>query len=275
MAKKKILTFEKLTEYDGFIKNLIGEKLTKLLASAKQYADAEINTQVENLTKGTTTVAKATTSADSGKLGGQSPSYYAKATDIPNGALAKLNLVTEGELDTALTNTLSSLSSAKHSHSNKTVLDKITSAKVSAWDSSEENAKQYTDEKIALIMENSSEAVDSIVELRNAMNANGDLIGSLTDIAATKVPTSRKINGKALSADITLSAADIGAAYENHSHTTDNITGLTSKLTELTNGLDAATTQGNALLNSLSLLEGKVGDGFEEITTAELQSLFQ
>ena len=38
------------------------------------------------------------------------------------------------------------------------------------------------------------------------------------------VPTSRTVNGKALSADITLSAADVGAAASSHSHGAGDIT---------------------------------------------------
>ena len=38
--------------------------------------------------------------------------------------------------------------SKKHSHSNMTVLNGITSAKVTAWDNSEQNAKTYADEQI-------------------------------------------------------------------------------------------------------------------------------
>lgn len=40
------------------------------------------------------------------------------------------------------------------------------------------------------------------------------------------VPLSRKINNKALSADITLSAADVGAAAASHSHALDTLTGI-------------------------------------------------
>lgn len=136
------------------------------------------------------------------------------------------------------------------------------------------SANSYTDEKIANLLDNSSEAVDSIYELRDAMEDNADAIAALETIAGNKasasdltshtsnknnphevnlsqlgvtataaelnimdgvtattaelnyvdgvtsniqtqldakVPTSRKVNGKALSADITLSASDVGA----------------------------------------------------------------
>lgn len=260
MAKKKVVTFSKLSEYDTLLKNLVAENYSKILALANQHT----NDQVTNITNGTTTVGKA---ADSNKLGGQLPSYYAKASDIPTGALAKLNQVSESVLDDGLSQAINSLVLSKHGHANQEVLDGITSTKVSNWDNSEANAKKYTDDKIALIMENPSEAVDSIVELKNAMNANGDLIESLNNIAASKVPTSRKINGKALSSDITLSASDVGAAYDNHTHSTEQITGLQSVISDIT-----STQTSN--INRIVALEGKVGDGFEEVTSEEIQSLF-
>lgn len=40
---------------------------------------------------------------------------------------------------------VSALETAKHSHSNKTVLDGITSAKVTAWDAAQTNAQDYAD----------------------------------------------------------------------------------------------------------------------------------
>ena len=39
------------------------------------------------------------------------------------------------------------------------------------------------------------------------------------------VPTSRKVNGKALSADISLTAEDVGAAASGHSHSFENLSG--------------------------------------------------
>ena len=57
-------------------------------------------------------------------------------------------------------------------------------------------AKGYTDEKVGLLMNNSSEAVDSIFELRDAMEDNVDAIEALTTIAGSKVD---KVDGKGLS----------------------------------------------------------------------------
>ena len=65
---------------------------------------------------------------------------------------------------------------------------------------------------------------------RTAWNAKADGTATSAHIANTNnphgvtaaqvgaVPTTRKVNGKALSADITLTAGDVGAAAASHSH---------------------------------------------------------
>ena len=50
------------------------------------------------------------------------------------------------ELNTAMDTRVDALETAKHTHSNKTVLDGITSAKVTAWDAAQSNAQSYADE---------------------------------------------------------------------------------------------------------------------------------
>lgn len=47
-------------------------------------------------------------------------------------------------------------------------------------------AKEYADNKVANLLENSTEAVDSIYELRDAMNTNADAIEALTSISGSK-----------------------------------------------------------------------------------------
>ena len=53
------------------------------------------------------------------------------------------------------------------------------------------------------------------------------------------VPTTREINGKALSADVTLSAADVGAATSFHYHSASNITSGTLSITRGGTGVTA------------------------------------
>lgn len=387
MATKKYLSLERLSEYDELIKGEISTGDSSTLASAKSYADGlasgksdkghthddryytedEIDSKLSNITNGNVVVKEsehatsadnATTSLDAEKLGGQLPSYYAKASDIPTGALADKDSVSESDLDSALAGKINTAAEGNHSHSNKSVIDGITSTKVSNWDNAEGNAKSYTDEKIGLLMNNSSEAVDSIMELAEAMENNADAIEALEGIAASKVPTSRKINGKDLTADITLSATDVGAdatgsasavqsnldshagdttkhitstertnwnaakthadsahapsnaqanviesikvngtaqaitsksvnitvptkasdidaAPTSHKHEIADVNNLQSTLTNAANAISANTDSINTHTNRIVALETKVGDGFEEITSAEIQSLFK
>lgn len=238
MATKKYLSLERLTEYDELIKGVVSEGDTNTLTSAKSYTDAEvakkanathshddlyytesevdsklsaINATITNITDGLTPVKEAehANSADSAtdadKLGGQLPSYYAKASDIPTGALADKDTVSESDLDSALAEKVNAAAEGNHSHSNKSVLDGITESKVSAWDSSLSSANTYTDEKVANLLNNSTEAVDSIMELAEAMENNADAIEALEKIAA-------------------------GKANAEHTHVIANVTGLQSAL---------------------------------------------
>ena len=109
-------------------------------------------------------------------------------------------------LNTAMDNRVKALEAIDHEHSNKTVLDGITAAKVTAWDAAEGNAKSYAD----------------------------GLNGAMTT----------KVNG----IDTRLTTAE-------------------GKLT---------TAEGNITSHGsrLTALEGKVGDGFEAITAAEIDAMF-
>ena len=96
------------------------------------------------------------------------------------------------------------------------------------------SAKSYTDEQVAFLLDNSTEAVDSIKELAEAMAENdNNVVTSLTEAIGKKadkshthaisditslqsslngkVSTTTTVNGKALSGNITLSASDVGA----------------------------------------------------------------
>lgn len=74
-----------------------------------------------------------------------------KSVDIkvPTGALAKLDEVSEDNLNTALREKVNAAAEGNHSHANKTVLDGITAEKVTAWDAAEKNAKKYVDGLVA------------------------------------------------------------------------------------------------------------------------------
>ena len=73
-----------------------------------------------------------------------------KVTTLENtasglGGLATKDSVSESDLDTALAEKVNAASEGNHSHGNKTVLDGITAAKVSAWDAKSNFSGAYAD----------------------------------------------------------------------------------------------------------------------------------
>lgn len=80
----------------------------------------------------------------------------------------------------------------------------------------------------------------------NTSDANKPVSTATQTALDGKVPTTRKVNGKALSADITLSNTDVGAAASSHTHST---TDITSGTLPLARGGTGATTAAGALSN--------------------------
>lgn len=429
MATKKYLSLERLKEYDAlikaeiaegdaFVKSYVDTEVAKKANSShthddRYYTETEIdgklsaiNTSIVNITSGSTPVKEAehadsaTSSLDAEKLGGQLPSYYAKASDIPTGALAKKNSVSESDLDTALAEKVNTASEGNHSHLNKTVLDGITSAKVSAWDSAESNAKTYADNAATTaankvkddLLNGAGTAYDTLKELGELIDDNKDAIDALEDIASEKAdathshaisdvtglqsaldgkadashgthvtfdstnkpkmdstaafgtstsvaradhvhPTdtsrasqtaldshisdavkhitstertnwdyaythstsehapinaqenviesikvngnTQTITGKVVNITVPTTAIDIGAAESSHNHVISDITDLQKTLDDTSNSISANTLSIDDHATRISNLETKVGDGFEEVTSEEIITLFK
>ena len=92
--------------------------------------------------------------------------------------------------------------------------------------------------------------------------------------AQANVIESVKVNGTALtisskSVNVTVptKASDIGASATGHKHETSDINGLDDVLLSTANSITGYNTR-------IGNLESKVGDGFAEITSAEIQALF-
>lgn len=191
MAKKQYLDLTGLTTYDEQIKAHIaaGDEATstKLTSGDIVVKEAQHATSADSATN-------ADKASDADKLGGQSPSYYAKASDIPTGALADKNTVSESDLDSALAEKVNAAAEGNHSHSNKTVIDGITAAKVSAWDSAEANAKAYADSAASTaantvkndLLNGAGTAYDTLKELGDLIDDNVDAIEALEAVAAGK-----------------------------------------------------------------------------------------
>lgn len=83
------------------------------------------------------------------------------------------------------------------------------------------------------------------------------------------VDVNRKVN-----ITVPTEASDIGAAPATHGHAISDITDLQTTLNNAANAIQTNTNSINAHTDRISALEIKVGDGFEEITSAEIQALF-
>lgn len=107
------------------------------------------------------------------------------------GSMAYKSEVAEGDLSTELKEKVNAAAEGNHSHSNKTVLDGITSEKVTAWDASEKNAKDHAD-GLNTAMNTRVEALEAI-DHEHANKAELDLIvagdKAKWDVAAEKAHT--------------------------------------------------------------------------------------
>ena len=194
---------------------------------------SNVNKSITNIVNGTTTVKKsesattATTASNAEKLGNQLPSYYAAASAIPTGALAKKSIVTESDLDSTLAEKVNAAAQGNHSHSNKTVLDGITSTKVSAWDNAESNAKTYADSAVSSHVNNANAHVTTT----NKTNWNDAYTHSTSAHAPStaekniivgiqKNGTDLSVNSSTRKVNITVptTAAEVGAAPSSHKH---------------------------------------------------------
>ena len=135
--------------------------------TANEGAIADLETLV-----GTEGVAKQITDAIAEALTIDGVDKYALATDI-TAAIARIATL-EGKV---------------HEHANKEVLDGITAEKVTAWDASEQNAKDYAD-GLNTTMNGRVETVETAVE-----TAQADATSALEQLAAIKYATEDDIRG--------------------------------------------------------------------------------
>lgn len=98
--------------------------------------------------------------------------------------IADLGKVTESDLDEALAEKVNAAAEGNHSHTNKTVLDGITSSKVSAWDAAEQNAKTYAD-GLNTSMDNRMKVVEAAVGEGGSVQDQIDASIEALDLANT------------------------------------------------------------------------------------------
>lgn len=109
---------------------------------------------------------------------------------------------------------------------------------------------------------------------RTAWNAKaaGDHTHTAAQVGA--VPTTRKVNGKALSADVTLTAADVGAAAAGHSHAASGVTAgtLAGKVNA---NASAAGTLTAAQVRDISVGTAELTPGTSALVTGSLYFVYE
>lgn len=108
--------------------------------------------------------------------------------------------------------------------------------------------------------------------LQAEFDDHGHVISDITGLQSTldgKVPTSRTINGKALTDNITLSADDVGAATSSHNHDDRYYTE-----TEINTKFDTVSDSLNTVGDNITKLQGQLGNyTIEVLSVSEYESL--
>ena len=143
--------------------------------------------------------------------------------------------------------------SALTSHTGNTTVH-VTAAERTAW-----NAKQAKITASGLLKGDGTGAV-------TAATAGTDYVAP--SALSGYVPTTRKVNGKALSDDITLSASDVGAAASSHTHDIQAVNGLAGALDAIDTSANTANTNASAALTRLSAIETAAGTLLTNLSAA-------
>lgn len=199
MATKKYLSLERLTEYDALIKAAIANAVSDKAPAShdhddKYYTETEINTKIDTVNSTIKTHTDNATIHVTSDNKTQWNSAYTHSTSAHAPSDAERNIIvgiqkngtditvdSNRKVNITVPTTAAEIGAATDTHKH----DELYDAKDSAANALT-SAKAYADEKIANLLENSTEAVDSIYELRDAMNENADAIEALETIAASK-----------------------------------------------------------------------------------------
>lgn len=132
------------------------------------------------------------------------------------------------QLDTATNNALAKA----HEHSNKTVLDGITSAKVSAWDAAEQNAKHYADGLDAAMDARMDAAEAAITTLNGADTVTGSVAKQVKDAkAAVEAEIAALEEGAVAQNTAAISAIKDGTTIDSFSDVETALGGKVDKIT--------------------------------------------
>lgn len=183
------------------------------------------------------------------KVNGSALAVTSKAVDIDLSGYVPVNRMVNGK---ALSNevVLYATDINLSSSDSTTILTKITSIQ-SALNSHGSSIGDYGTRLMALenvINSAGTSDADSVINKLNEVFTfleNTEEGTNFVTALAGKVPTSRTINGKALTSNITLSAADVGAATSGHTH---------SDYVPTTRTINSKPLSGNILLNGTDII---------------------
>ena len=251
MATKKFLSLERLQEYDTLIKTKVAEDNASTLASAKSYADGK-------------TSGLASTTVVDNKISTHNTSTAAHS-DIRNLISALTTKVNKFlDVDDTTTDQLSEVLTLIEN--NKGTLESLTTSKINVSDIVDNLTTSSTSKVLS---------AKQGVALKALIDALQEELDSHTHVIANVSGLQSALDGKAATshgthvsfsttAPVMDGSASVGTATtvarSDHKHPTD-----TSRAAKT--DLDSHTTR-------IVALEGKVGDGFQEITSAEITALF-
>jgi hypothetical protein len=89
--------------------------------------------------------------------------------------------------------------------------DQIKTVKPEETDLSAYAKTSYVDEKVASIVESAPDTLNTLNELAAALGDDPNFATTIAKDIGSKVPSTRTVNNKALSANISLTASDVGA----------------------------------------------------------------
>lgn len=239
-TEKKFLTLPRLQEYDALLKQKTENDDAATLKSAKSYSDNNLNqaktyvdNKIDSIESGVTIVAEATKATQDGK-GNVIDATYETVSNAKTRENT-LKSYTDSKVSSVVGNASENLNTLEKigSSLNKTISDQNTknttfqnlindnaNAISSKADKTHKHAiSDITNLQSSLDSKASashSHTVDASLSSTSTNPVQNKVVNAALD---SKVPTNRTINGKPLSANVTLNASDVGADASGSANT--------------------------------------------------------
>ena len=256
MAQKQIVTFDNLSYYDGKIKTEIDTRIANGINDAagnydaagtaetkvNALADGQVKTNTDNITTNTEAIATLNGSGEGSVDKKVSDAVTAAKTELEGKITDSLYDDTEVKEDiSANAEAIATLNGSGEGSVTKTVNDAIN-----------QFATNVTDDAV---VNSYKELIDYAAEHGEEFTA---LVGDVTDNTTA----------------IEKNTADIAAVKATADGAVQDVATGATEGTVSVDGTDVAVNGYSDLKTSVTNLETKVGEGFAEITTAEIDSLF-